>query len=717
MADVKVRLPEEMIAGGHDVIIQNAAQESTLERLVQIFDKKFGAGDRGATIRAQREKAQLDATENLSERIDRFGEKLGRGMLEFGSLVIDQNSQLKQFGNIAVYVGDELGIVGKILTNGFRLLAIELDTQIDAFRDMSGVGLQFTAGLIDSRKGHTEARISLEQFKNVVTGSATELALMGGSVKIGTQRFININKIVQDSAGNAFANLGMTLSEMTEIGQDYIELQTRTGRAQMLTDAEMARGQEDYIRQIDLLSTVTGKHRKQISDALKQDMEQTKFKAMFAQAEKTGNEEIRKSFALFGSTIKDPAMLEALKRMIMTGGIPGQDAASRSLLLFGDNIQAAFKAVRDGVPGASQMLTEELQKMGEATNNMSAEQIKNFTLLANMGFDIVSAGIAFQDMTKLADGMAEAEAAQKKMVDENTNALNTLHKSFQNLQNHLIRLLLPTIEYLTKGMNWIATKLAAISAPDGALGAFSIAGGTAVTAIAGLAVAFGALKLVIFTLTKTFGLLGGALKMLLGGMGATKALGAGKGMGKGMMMGGVYAGVGLGALGLGAGIGIGAIGAGLMVAGKGMTMFGEGLERVAGVDGQALKSVAGGTMALVGAMTALNLGGAVTSVAGVFTKIFGGGTDNFAKNMNKMLNDLDEDKLTRYAMLFEKLNDNYQKLGNTLTVSGSAVGKNTGDKLDTLNTTMIEVKNVLEQSDTKQAKMLKADKSNMFQTV
>ena len=154
-----------------------------------------------------------------------------------------------------------------------------------------------------------------------------------------------------------------------------------------------------------------------------------------------------------------------------------------------------------------------------------------------------------------------------------------------------------------------------------------------------------------------------------------------------------------------------------MVAGKGMTMFGEGLERVAGVDGQALKSVAGGTMALVGAMTAMNLGGAVTSVAGVFTKIFGGGTDNFAKNMNKMLNDLDEDKLTRYAMLFEKLNDNYQKLGNTLTVSGSAVGKNTGDKLDTLNTTMIEVKNVLEQSDTKQAKMLKADKSNMFQTV
>ena len=339
-------------------------------------------------------------------------------------------------------------------------------------------------------------------------------------------------------------------------------------------------------------------------------------------------------------------------------------------------------------------------------------------LLKNLGYDYVTANIAFQDFIKAAEGYDEAQADQQKMVKENTNALNTLHISFQSLQNHLIRLLLPTIKYLTQGMNWIAVKLQEISAPEGALGAFTIAGGTAVAAIVGVGLAFTALKLTIGAVTGTFGLLGRALKGLLFGMGATKAMGAGKGLGgRGMMMGGVYAGVGLGALGLGAGIGIGAIGAGLMVAGKGMTMFGEGLERVAGVDGQALKSVAGGTMALVGAMTAMNLGGAVTSVAGVFSKIFGGGTDNFAKNMNKMLNDLDEDKLTRYAMLFEKLNDNYQKLGNTLTVSGSAVGKNTGDKLDTLNTTMIEVKNVLEQSDTKQAKMLKADKSNMFQTV
>jgi hypothetical protein len=225
--------------------------------------------------------------------------------------------------------------------------------------------------------------------------------------------------------------------------------------------------------------------------------------------------------------------------------------------------------------------------------------------------------------------------------------------------------------------------------------------GKVLVGLAGAAVAAGvALK----AISVGRGMVGGVKNFFTGGGGTTTGGGGGgskvlEGIGK--SGGGLGAGlkgfasgltafanpaVLLGAAGLGTAIAL--IGAGIAGAawlmGGAFGKFADDMQKFNSIDGQNLKSVASGAMALSGAMA--NFG--VSGIAAGFGKLFGGGGESLAKNINATLDSLDKDKIDSYTTALNGLSESFAGLNNNMTKSISASGKSSSDKLDELNMTM-----------------------------
>jgi len=137
------------------------------------------------------------------------------------------------------------------------------------------------------------------------------------------------------------------------------------------------------------------------------------------------------------------------------------------------------------------------------------------------------------------------------------------------------------------------------------------------------------------------------------------------------------------------------IGAGLAAAtwlmGGALEKFASGLGAVGEVDGKNLMAVAKGSTALAGAMAVMSVGTTASAVTGFFGKIFGSGPENFAKNLNKTLDELDKNKIDMYANSLENLGNAMTSLRSGMTGTITASSSSTGDKLDRLNNTMEQI--------------------------
>ena len=96
----------------------------------------------------------------------------------------------------------------------------------------------------------------------------------------------------------------------------------------------------------------------------------------------------------------------------------------------------------------------------------------------------------------------------------------------------------------------------------------------------------------------------------------------------------------------------------------------------------------------------IDLGGAQLEggVSGFFGKLFGGGTENFAKSINNTLDQLDKDKIDMYATSINNLGESMQSLSTGMQTVTTGAAKGTGDKLDQLNSTMQEILMVMSEN-------------------
>ena len=128
---------------------------------------------------------------------------------------------------------------------------------------------------------------------------------------------MNISKIVQQSQAQ-FSALGMTMEDVTEFTADYIDLQRIQGRLGQMTDRQLAKGTQNYIKQLDLLSKVTGMSRKQAAEELREQSTDKRIQALIANMDSGVKEQLQGSLALLKNA--SPQLKDALTELVATNG-------------------------------------------------------------------------------------------------------------------------------------------------------------------------------------------------------------------------------------------------------------------------------------------------------------------------------------------------------------------------------------------------------------
>jgi hypothetical protein len=669
--------PVKGTIGQDEVTLNDAATETTLLKMLAAIQKGGGSGGAGGG-------AAGDAQKNLVEMAKATG-KTTKELEEFEDQVEETSTALSRgFGQVTAMLGglahefmggatsisdfsshitgalSAIPIVGPLVGGALQLLIGVVDNNIATFREMSQVGADFGDSIFGAKLAATQAGLSLETFQNVVTSNSQALALFAGGASEGAKRFANISGMIQKNFGPQFSKLGMTMEETAEYTADYLELQTRLGRSQRMTDAQLSQGVANTVMEIDKLARVTGKRRDQIMKEMKDNMEDKRLKLIFNTMDQAAQQNLNGVLTMMDTA--SPDLKNAITEMVATGGVP-LNAMGQDLIRLNPNLAAMSAGLKDGSVSQEEFMAE-IRKTAEMADNLTDAQKQQYSTLAAMGSEVGSAIIEIIGMKNAGKALTQAQKDQLAAFEAREKATADFERVLQETKNKIMDALINSGVFDT-----IATMMgdftAWLGSPDGIkrIEEFTT---TLSTKFKELLEAFKSGNLMQYVkdmlatgLSGLGGMIGSLIGGIFGGGGDDEESASGEG-GEKKKSGGIFVGLdsaleklaGLVAVGgvvyvaikgfqallggfaapqviLGAGVLAGLLlgtGGAIALAGQGISSAGDGLEKMAaGVERMAavkdtanLANVAESLGALGSAMLGLAAGGVVDSIASFF---------------------------------------------------------------------------------------------------
>lgn len=686
------------------------ATETTLRALVKAL-----GGDTGmksvaqATGKTAKEmKTMASYLQDVNEELEDTEQGLTRlqkvnNTLSIGIGIVTTN--LAGLGSSARMVGEQFGTVGEVFGDTLGYLIDRLSENVDFYRSISQIGGTAGQSISDLRMAAGETGLTMGQLTDAITQAGGNLALLGGTTGVGVKRFTNALKdLAQGETFEKFSALGFTMQEIATGAAEYLELQTQLGRTQTMTERELSSETADYLNNLDLLSRLTGKNRQALQQEMQERAKDARLSLQLAGMSQKQQREINSALSMTGNVSKE--MEQSIRNLIATDGV-ATNAREAGIMAI-DGMREALHGLARGESGSAQQLMKVFQGAANETAQMSAEERQRYAQLKQLGvdfFDVRFETIGFKnalgDLEVATEEQVKAQEVGTKSALQFDKSTQRLRTAFQALLAPITDLLSVGIGYLSSAIETLADGINSLKSMFGELGG-SIAGVIALIAGAGLgkmaigggaSVAKKAASYLPFGGSKSgggpgiLGKAGAGAGGLLGGVGAGM-----KGLAGGLASFANPATI-LGATSFAASIAI--IGAGLAAAtwlmGGALEKFASGLGAVGEVDGKNLMAVAKGSTALAGAMAVMGAGSTASAVTGFFGKIFGAGPENFAKNLNKTLDELDKNKIDMYANSLENLGNAMTSLRSGMTGTITASSSSTGDKLDRLNNTMEQI--------------------------
>ncbi len=341
------------------------ASEATLQSLVRAIEK-MGGGKGNASAKKVQEaytksqqsglKANTEFSSSMNEASE-AADKAASALSGLGSTVL-----AGIFGAFGALKSSITGLAGELVNGGdtltdfakhvpvvgstLSIFTSYLDNTTAAFRDLSSVGAGFGNNLKLVQDTAANLELGLGEFQSLVGSNSETLRLLGGTVTQGIAEFAKINKLMKAGPWDDLKAMGFTVMEINEGMVSYIELQRTLGRNEKMSAAEIARGSGEYLEQLDRLSKVTGKSRKEMEATMQRQAQDSGFRALMSQFEE-GSEEA-KNFAA------SMAMIDTLPADVAAGmkdladGIPQTEAGVALLATAGPEMRDAMMKVAQG---------------------------------------------------------------------------------------------------------------------------------------------------------------------------------------------------------------------------------------------------------------------------------------------------------------------------------------------------------------------------------
>ena len=300
------------------------AEQMTPEEIQRVFDAYNDELLRTGRVTKETADAFADAKagiKNYTFQLNQSLKQLGQASLnlvgalhkgEQGASVY--NDSIKAGADAVDSFAAKFGILGKILgafvTAGAKYV-IAVNEQSDklfaSYQQLSRIGAAGASGMSGVFKSMQDFGYNIEQlgdFGNLIKANSESLALMSGTVNQGTQVFAGMAKGIQRSGlQTEFLRMGMTVDQINSGLGGYLRIQTLTGTAQRKTQSELTQGAAEYIKNLDILTKLTGKNAETLQQEREARMNEQRFIAVqmeledkAAQARLAGDETQARAF-------------------------------------------------------------------------------------------------------------------------------------------------------------------------------------------------------------------------------------------------------------------------------------------------------------------------------------------------------------------------------------------------------------------------------------
>jgi len=351
---------------------------------------------------------------------------LGKELVMGGDRLSDFGQHITGLLSSIPLVGGAIGAVGQAFLN-------IVDAQIDTFRQLSSTGIDFGGSLFDVQQKATQTGLSMEVFAGALGDGSANLAQMFGGATQGARMFTELQRNLKDTVPQLM-KLGVSMEDIGEFTNDYLEIQKISGRYQGMTARQLAQGTTDYIKQLDGLAKVTGMSRKQAAEALRAQANDKRLQALYQSIDDGTRKSIDGVLAAVGNA--SPELKEGLTELIATGGVPISDYA-KGLMMQMPEVAEAAKQLKEGsisqddfikvMQGASARMQDELEAQGG-----------NISTFKALGVGIFDAMLDMAKVGKIAGDVEEAQRAQKKAMESGEKGLAAFESTIVNLRNMIL---------------------------------------------------------------------------------------------------------------------------------------------------------------------------------------------------------------------------------------------------------------------------------------
>jgi hypothetical protein len=265
-----------------------------------------------------------------------------------------------------------------------KMSATMADKLYKSYSDLAKSGAAASTGMTGVLKLSNQLSLTMDELSDltgIVAGNSQELALLGGSAAQGVQRLGDMGEAMKGSR-KEFLAMGMSTVDIVEGQARYLKEMSRTGRAQSMTNKELAASATEYIFQQNRLAELTGMNAKQQQDVLDRAKSSEMFNSKIRELELKGDaeslaaaDELKKGLIMAASI--GPGMEAGYKAMV-TGNLRSADAQKLNFTTAGQaqkeilGIATGQRKASDAFDGITKATARHEKTIGIAMSKLDA---------------------------------------------------------------------------------------------------------------------------------------------------------------------------------------------------------------------------------------------------------------------------------------------------------------------------------------------------------
>lgn len=293
-------------------------------------------------------------------------------------------------------------IVGGILATVFGAVAAAVEKSTGAYQAAASAGASFTGSVGSFSRAASEAGMTMENFGALIKANGEGMLGLGTTVEEGAKRFSQVSKALRATGSDLYA-LGYSTQQINEGLASYTKNLRLQGLQGSKSNAELAAGAKNYLKEMDALAKITGEDRKAKEAERERLLKDAQFQASMAGL----NDKVRDSFL---NTVQQlPQGVQNFAKDIMATGTATTEE-NQKLMAMMPQTAAMLQTFNAKMQRGEAVTMEERNRLNNLMAKEGPQALKN----------IKYAGAASSELTGLVNGLADTQKMQTDAVKQAT---------------------------------------------------------------------------------------------------------------------------------------------------------------------------------------------------------------------------------------------------------------------------------------------------------